>query len=308
MPAPGQQFANTGALATVFAIFSVSAIFSELLGLQSLVPFISRNDAQGMSSGELSMSKLKWVLLLPSMLLLVPSAGSQEPDYTRPVVEKAMKAIGDPAKQRRLQGFTCQCKGTISIADKVTLEMTGSWSVQGPNRFRAELVVHVNGRVDGGTMVLAGDKGWLQEQRTGKTEKVPEDILPLLQADLQAVRLAQKPGYLRGKDTRLSSLGEMKVNDKDAVGIKVSREGFPDLDLYFDKNTGLPVRGSMRVKEGKNGMEATHSFTFDEYKEFDGIKLFTKVSFHRDDQRVFEMELDTIQLQEQLDDGLFKKP
>jgi hypothetical protein len=40
----------------------------------------------------------------------------------------------------------------------------------------------------------------------------------------------------------LATLGEIKVEDKPALGVKVSRQGPRDVDLYFDKRSGLLVR------------------------------------------------------------------
>ena len=61
----------------------------------------------------------------------------------------------------------------------------------------------------------------------------------------------------------------------------MTRKGFPDADLFFDKETNLPVKLETRFKETKDTLEVTHVLTFGEYKEIDGVKYFTRLKLHR---------------------------
>jgi hypothetical protein len=112
---------------------------------------------------------------------------------------------------------------------------------------------------------------------------------------------------LKAKDLKLSPLGEMKVNDRAALGIKVVKKDYPDVDLYFDKETHLPIKCELRVKE-KNGMEVTTAWFFSDFKEVAGVKHPLKVALHREDKKMMEMEIGEAKSEEKVDEGTFAKP
>ena len=47
---------------------------------------------------------------------------------------------------------------------------------------------------------------------------------------------------LKAKAFTLTPLEPIKVDDRPALGIKVTRKDYPEVTLYFDKETHLPVR------------------------------------------------------------------
>ncbi len=71
---------------------------------------------------------------------------------------------------------------------------------------------------------------------------------------------------LTRKDSTLTLLPEIKVEDKPAVGIQLARKGKADLSLYFDKESGLLARIDWR----------TYHVTFSDWKEVDGVKYPSK--------------------------------
>jgi len=71
---------------------------------------------------------------------------------------------------------------------------------------------------------------------------------------------------LTSKESKLTLLPEIKVDDKPAVGIRLSRKGKTDLNLYFDKDSGLLARIDWR----------TYHVTFSDWKEADGVKYPSK--------------------------------
>jgi len=80
------------------------------------------------------------------------------------------------------------------------------------------------------------------------------------------------------------------------------------MDLFFDKETNLPVKAEVRVKEHDGGDEMLHTFLFQDYKEEGGVKHFTKLTLHRGDKEAMVMELSEVKRLEKLDASLFDKP
>jgi hypothetical protein len=232
-------------------------------------------------------------------------AAGQGQDNTKPILDKAVKALGGADKQK-LPGLMFDTQAKITIGND-TIDLTGSWSAQGFDKVNGNVSVTVNGMQNGGTVVMNGAKLWALDSKTGKTEQPPADIVPSIQAIFQAVRFAQRPGLLTHKDLKLSSLGELLVNNVSCVGLKIEQKGHKEVSLYFDKATGLPAKAEITIKEGGGG-ESNFAFLFSEYKEIEGVKHFTKMIVQRNQQQVVEMEFTNIRLAEEINPNLFMKP
>ena len=104
------------------------------------------------------------------------------------------------------------------------------------------------------------DSGWRRQRETQITWRLPATLVPL-----------------KGKGFKIEAAGEDKVDDKPAVGIKVTGPDGKDFKLYFDKESGLPVKLVATVI-GFGGDEFTQETTYANYKDFDGTKKATKIS------------------------------
>ncbi len=71
------------------------------------------------------------------------------------------------------------------------------------------------------------------------------------------------------------------------LGLKVSRQGHCEVNLYFDKETGLLVRSAHSLTD-LTGKEVFRESVFSDYKEFDGKLQFTKFTVLQDGQRVLD--------------------
>jgi len=72
---------------------------------------------------------------------------------------------------------------------------------------------------------------------------------------------------------QLSALGEIKVEGKPAVGVRVASKGHKDVNLYFDKQNGLLVKIEHRTVDFQSGQEVNEERVLTEYKDVDGRKL-----------------------------------
>jgi outer membrane lipoprotein-sorting protein len=246
------------------------------------------------------MRKVAW--LLAFCFVAAPARAAE--DAARAILDRALKAMGgkDLAK---LAGVSFKTKGTFD-AGGVQVEMSGEMSLQGLDRVRWEVEVSAMGRNETGSLVFNGGKGWASNG--GQSREIPKEDAAVFLNVLRCVRLALNPTLLRQAGIKLAPLGELKIGDRETVGLKVTQKGFPDIDLFFDKKTGLPYKSEIRQKEGKQGMEMPHAFVFDSYKDFGGVKQFTKAKFLRDDKSLVEVECSDFKPQEKLDDSLFAQP
>ena len=112
---------------------------------------------------------------------------------------------------------------------------------------------------------------------------------------------------LMDKAFTLAPLGEIRVDQRPAAGVKVSRVGRRDVNLYFDKATGLLVKIEARVKDD-DGQEVTEETFLSDYRDVQGTKQAMKTTVKRDGKPYLESEVTECRLAEKLDDGVFAKP
>jgi hypothetical protein len=239
------------------------------------------------------------------VLVAADSVRADDQADMKALVDKAIKAAGGEAKLKTFQAFTWKAKGTVHIGDKKA-EITIDASMQAADQCRLDMTAEIDGQTRNVSLVINKDKGWFKGPK--QANAIPKEILPALLTDFRALRLAQMLLGLKHKDCKLSALGEVKVGDQDAVGIKASRKGFADVDIYFDKKTALPVKCQAQVIDNKENKELSHEFFFSDPKDTGGVKHFTKILFKRDGNKMIEVELSEIKSVDKLDGSIFAKP
>jgi hypothetical protein len=240
---------------------------------------------------------------LPVLLVCVAPVAADDREALK-VLDHAIKALGG---DKLAQVDAVSWKGKTKVtAEGVDAEMQDEFQTTGSERMRWKLDISFMGMTKSGLIVMDADKGWANHDN--KTEDMPKEVNAMFRDDLRLLRLAQQLTPLRdAKKYQLAHLGEIKIDGKLAVGIKIVEKDRPEIDMYFDKETGVPLRAECRVKE-PNDMEKTHALYFSGYKEFDGVKHFTKMILKRDDKATFDMDLSDIKREAKLDDSLFAKP
>jgi hypothetical protein len=210
---------------------------------------------------------------------------ADDADAARAVIDKAIKAAGGEEKLAKFKSHTWKNRGTyygMGVTDGVPY--TANYAVAWPDKFRFE--------VEGGfmTLVLDGDKGWMQAMdlyANGVTTLTP----------------------LKDKAFKLSLTGETKVNDKPALGIKVSHKDHQDVMLYFDKDSGLLVKSERKTKVPEEGnKEVTQETLYGDYQDIEGAKMSLKITILRDGKKFVEGENFDIKPVDKLDDKTFAKP
>jgi hypothetical protein len=221
----------------------------------------------------------------------------------RAVLDQAIKAMGGVKKLTALKTGTGKAKITVQKGgDAGTVTLDASWD--GLTKYRVEGDAEFNGQSHKGMIVVNGAKGWIQDDQQNKA--IPE-IVPFIKNLFYAARLPQLLPTLRGKDFKLSPLGELKIEDREAVGLRISHKGFKDVSLFFDKKTHLPLKSEVREKEPESGKEVTVTFVYGQYKEFDGLQHPTKVQIKVDELEL-TMEISEVHGEDKLEDNLFDKP
>lgn len=222
------------------------------------------------------------------------------------VIEKAIAALGGEAKLADLESkaIETKSKGTLTLGGN-----DGKFSTKvitiGLNRYRQEFEGDFGGNEVKGVTVLDGDKGW--RRFMGNTGKLEDEQLA---NEKRRLYLSVVPAIilpLRGKDFKVESTKEDKVGDKAAVALKIIGPDKKDFELFFDKESGLPVK-MIAIVAGFQGEEFTQESTYNKYKDFDGVKRATKVENKHDGQKFIEMEVTDVKVLDKTDAKTFAEP
>jgi hypothetical protein len=233
-----------------------------------------------------------FVLLLAS----VNFVQSGEEKDARAIINKAIKAVGGEAKLPR--AMTWKEKGTYyGMGDG--LDYTGIYSVQWPGQFRME----IEGVF---AIVIDGDKGWMQAG--GETKDMKKEELALHQFNHRAGWISSLVA-LKDKEFQLKTAPDAKVGDKAAAVVLVSRKDYPDVKLYFSKDSGLLIKSEFKTKAAEQEFkEVTQSAYYSNHKVVDGANLPHKLVVKRDGKVFVEAEVVEMKLAAKLDAKVFAKP
>src|SRR5712691_2595552 len=164
---------------------------------------------------------MRTTLGLSLMVGLVLAGASRGDDQAeaKALVDKALKAMGGEEKLAKCKAFTTKGKGTIYQPGEVAISEESFW--QPPGQYRADMDITADNLKIKLVYVFNGDKGWI---KTGeKTEEMAKGLREGFMDYFYALRLGMNPADLKGDGAQLSPLGEVKIADRPAVGIQVTR-------------------------------------------------------------------------------------
>jgi len=241
------------------------------------------------------------VLCLP--LVLAGSLRADSQADSKALIDKAIKAMGGQDKVAKLQTGTG--KGKLTGQDdgkEITVTYEASW--QGLDQYRIDADAQFDGNSKQALMIVNGAKGWIKAGE--RVEAAPKGLVSLIKDTFYGMRMPQVLPVLKGKGYKLSPLGELKVGDSPAVGVRVAHKHHKDVSLFFDKKTGLPVKSEINVKS-PDGKELAIEYLYSDYKDVDGVQSCTKITIKAHGKE-FIMEMSEFTPEDKLDDSLFEKP
>jgi hypothetical protein len=235
---------------------------------------------------------------------IVTSSPPAAPDSTsaiRTIIERGIAAQGGEQQLEKLyKPWRAKIKGKAGM-----LDITGEMLQQSRMQSKILTVIHVGPLTSEVVVVTNENKTWrriagftnevtgkeLDEMNDGKYRHHVQNLLPLL----------REPGI------ELTLLPETSVSGQPAAGIRVRSKGHRDIDLYFDKGTGLLVKTESRILQtGKP--EIVLEKIVSNYRDFDGLKLPTTFTKFENQKQTSVEEFVDIKFVDQIDDREFEKP
>jgi hypothetical protein len=225
-------------------------------------------------------------------------------DETRAILDKAIAASGGAEKLAKRNSERGKSQGTLEI-NGAQIAFTSDSCIQLPNKLRAEMQLDFNGMKIDIVQVLSGDKGWVSAM--GQTTELPDEVVGEMKEALYTARLETLVPLIKEQGFTLTGLGESKVDDRAAVGVKVASAGHKDVELYFDKESGL------LVKHGRLGIDSTMKEVlketyYSDFEDVDGLKTPKKVLVNQDGKKFLTSEVLEIRFVDTIDEKEFEKP
>lgn len=236
--------------------------------------------------------------------ILAAAGRAEAQDDARAVIDKAIKAYGGEEKLAKFKAESWKAKGTIQLGG-AKLPYNAEYFFQQPDKYRFVMGMEFGGQKFELTAVLNGDKAW--EKAMDQVQEMAKEKLTEFRHQVYTIYISQLTP-LKDKAFTLASLGEIKVDGKPAAGVKVSRKDHRDVNLYFDKASGLLAKIESRVMDEFVMKEVTQEALFSNYFDKDGVKYFKTLTIKRDGNLFIEEEFSDQKTAEKLDEKLFTKP
>jgi hypothetical protein len=237
------------------------------------------------------------------VMVLAASARADDRDAALAVVSDAIKAHGGEDALAKLQTYVRKSAGRMTVAGK-EVPFAEEQTAQLPSRWRRETEMRAAMQKLRVLMVVNGDKGW--QSAGGAVLDVGTERLRELREEGYAQWLTTLLPLKKDPALQLAPLPEVKVNGEPARGVKVSSKGRPEVKLYFDKKSHLLVRTERQAAEA--GETVAREETYSGYKEFDGVKLPTKIALVVGGKKFSDTTEAAYRFPEKLPEGTFAKP
>ena len=221
------------------------------------------------------------------------------------IVARGVKAAGIPADKKPI-AITWKDKGTFNFGG-AKIPYTADWAYQDPDKYRFLMNADFMGMKVEFLMVVNGNNAW--EMSMGKVNDVTGEKLEHTLTEVYQFRVYSLTPLLADPEFKLAAAGEKDVNGKKTQVVKVMRDKRPAITLHFDKESGLLAKAEVRVKdEFQNWKEVLDEGYFEDYKDVNGRKFYTKLKIVRDGKPLVEAMLFDQKTPDKLDPKLFEKP
>ena len=223
------------------------------------------------------------------------------PDDPHPIIIRAMAAHGGRENLvRHARSYSC-VKGQAGTA----LLSIQTWT-DASGRSKVVLDWQDNGQKLAVTRVLDGHQGW---EKINDKEAVAGSAKDLREAQesLYQRRLVLLYPLLEDKNITLSYLGESKVGDTPVHAVRVASPDRQDVDLHFDKVSGLLLKSECKVFSGMNRGKTIQIYR-DNYVDREGVKIAAKVRMILDGRLYSEDELVEYRTIREFEPQTFAKP
>ncbi len=219
------------------------------------------------------------------------------------VIDKAIKALGGEEKLKAIKAASWKGKGTFTYSGQDN-EISSTTTVEGSGQFRQDFETEVMGTRVTGSTVISGDKAW--RKLNDMVSELDKDALANERLNIYPQLLPHSILLLKSDRVKVATAPEEKVDDKPAVGLKVTVPSGKDFTIYFDKGSGLPVKYTAAVNFMND--EVKQETFLSKYKEVDGVRKATHVEVKRGGEKFLAYDVLEFKTLKEVDPTTFAEP
>jgi hypothetical protein len=266
--------------------------------------YSTRRGPLGAADRRIAMTRVLVPLLSVAVLIAAGSrAGAQEP---KDIIAKAIKAHGGEEALTKYPAAVAKNKGTLDLPGVGKVEFTQDVSYMLPDKFREEVSLSVNGMNFSVLTLVSGDT--ISMELNGNKMDPPEATKTALKDVGHLLKVGRLVTLVKDQGYEFSAVGEVMVEGKPALGVRVSAKDRKDINLYFDKETGLLAKMEHRTTNAATGDEVNEERIVVGYqKTKQDLPIPKKVIVKHDGKTFLEAEVQEAEFLEKIDDGQFKK-
>jgi hypothetical protein len=236
-----------------------------------------------------------------SLFVLAQYASAQTADE---IIEKSLTAVGGRAALMKLKSRAMV--GTITLSTPAG-EVSGPieiWNAA-PNKVRTLIKVDLSS-LGAGPLTLDqrfnGKAGYVVDSLQGNRDMSDKQVENLKNNTFPTPLLTYKD---MGTSAKLS--GKEKVGDREAFVVTFEPTTGSPSRQYFDAETYLPIKVTVKVDVPQLGQEVEQTSEFSDYRDVDGIKLPFRATASSPVQN-YTIKIEKIEHNVTIDDALFSKP
>jgi hypothetical protein len=239
---------------------------------------------------------------LAAVLFVSPVLRADDAADAKAIVERALKArAGKPGSATAWKD-----KGTFHGLG-MPVPYTAEWAFQGPDKYRFDIILNLADAKFNLKVVVNGEKAW--EAEGAQSREITGPKLEYVRGEVYQLWVTSLAPLTTDKGFTLATAPGKDVGGKATVGVKVTRDKHQPITLYFDKETGLLAKlESTVMNEFQKWKPVPEEVTYSDYKQMNGVTVFTKLKVVRDGKLMIESEVTDAKEVEKLDAKLFEKP
>ena len=250
---------------------------------------------------------IRVLTFLMAAVMLAASPGVRADDGgPKAVIARAIKAQGGQEFLTQHPAARSRNTGKITLPGVGEAEFSQQVAYMVPDRFKDSLELTVAGNKIAVNTLVNGET--VSIEVNGKMVPVDDRVKAAQKDARHMMKVARLVALATEKGYDLASAGEAKVGDKTTVGVRVSAKGEKDINLYFDKETGLLAKLEFRTTDSTTGNEITEERIVTEYqKGKDGQPVPKKVVVKHDGKMFLDADVLEMTYLEKIDESEFKK-
>lgn len=231
-------------------------------------------------------------------------AGGLGQDTPRDLLNAMIQSRGGADKLAKLDFVQTRGKGTLRYLGQ-EFTFTDHTVQRLPEATLRVAVMETSGRKLNFTQCVTENFGWVAFDHA--TRDLDMTTVEILREEMHVAHVLNL-AVLRGGKFALAVAPAKRIAGKSAPGIKVTHPGMPDVVIFADPDTKLPVKCEATVRDAELRRPILQEVFFYDYQDRGGVQVPIKQVVYRDGAKFMDLELTEVKFAPPPERSVFAKP